>query len=139
MQLSYDYAKDRALMCLRANYESHLRIADLSTYTRTSRRRAARHRDAVDAGGGGLPGVTNPPGDGCLRILREEFIVILFSFNAKIVHEPHDWDTLVSSPQIDPKHARAGITTENTICLKVFSARLAVPVLVSDLTNQRLC
>ena len=24
MQLSYDYAKDRALMCLRANYESHL-------------------------------------------------------------------------------------------------------------------
>ena len=26
MQLSYDYAKDRALMCLRANYESHLRI-----------------------------------------------------------------------------------------------------------------
>ena len=25
MQLSYDYAKDRALMCLRANYESHLR------------------------------------------------------------------------------------------------------------------
>ena len=27
MQLSYDYAKDRALMCLRANYESHLRKA----------------------------------------------------------------------------------------------------------------
>ena len=26
MQLSYDYAKDRALICLRANYESHLRI-----------------------------------------------------------------------------------------------------------------
>ena len=26
MQLSYDYAKDRALMCLRANYESHLWI-----------------------------------------------------------------------------------------------------------------
>ena len=26
MQLSYDYAKDRALMCLRANYESHLSI-----------------------------------------------------------------------------------------------------------------
>ena len=26
MQLSYDYAKDRALMCLRANYESHLCI-----------------------------------------------------------------------------------------------------------------
>ena len=25
MQLSYDCAKDRALMCLRANYESHLR------------------------------------------------------------------------------------------------------------------
>ena len=24
MQLSYDYAKDRVLMCLRANYESHL-------------------------------------------------------------------------------------------------------------------
>ena len=24
MQLSYDYAKDRALICLRANYESHL-------------------------------------------------------------------------------------------------------------------
>ena len=23
MQLSYDYAKDRALTCLRANYESH--------------------------------------------------------------------------------------------------------------------
>ena len=27
MQLSYDYAKDRALMCLRANYESHLSFA----------------------------------------------------------------------------------------------------------------
>ena len=26
MQLSYDYAKDRALICLRANYESHLWI-----------------------------------------------------------------------------------------------------------------
>ena len=26
MQLSYDCAKDRALMCLRANYESHLRL-----------------------------------------------------------------------------------------------------------------
>ena len=26
MQLSYDYARDRALMCLRANYESHLRV-----------------------------------------------------------------------------------------------------------------
>ena len=25
IQLSYDYAKDRALMCLRANYESRLR------------------------------------------------------------------------------------------------------------------
>ena len=27
MQLSYDYAKDRALICLRANYESHLRMS----------------------------------------------------------------------------------------------------------------
>ena len=27
MQLSYDYAKDRALVCLRANYEPHLRIS----------------------------------------------------------------------------------------------------------------
>ena len=27
MQLSYDYAKDRALMCLGANYESHPRTA----------------------------------------------------------------------------------------------------------------
>ena len=31
MQLSYDYAKDRALMCLRANYESHLRTKALLT------------------------------------------------------------------------------------------------------------
>ena len=38
-------------MCLRANYESHLRIADLNTYARTSRRRATRRRDTVDAGG----------------------------------------------------------------------------------------
>ena len=27
MQLSYDYAKDHALMCLCANYESHLRMS----------------------------------------------------------------------------------------------------------------
>ena len=30
MQLSYDYAKDRALMCLRANYESHLSLEQLA-------------------------------------------------------------------------------------------------------------
>ena len=32
MQLSYDYAKDRALMCLRANYESHLSVRLTQTY-----------------------------------------------------------------------------------------------------------
>ena len=30
MQLSYDYAKDRALICLRANYESHLRTCHIA-------------------------------------------------------------------------------------------------------------
>ena len=36
MQLSYDYAKDRALMCLRANYESHLLSGNCCTRTATS-------------------------------------------------------------------------------------------------------
>ncbi len=35
MQLSYDYAKDRALICLRANYESHLRTRSRSVTVRT--------------------------------------------------------------------------------------------------------